>query len=100
MDNRKLASFQGQIETVLKISLADLDLRIKSWFPLLQINSHLTSAGISKCDGYPAIHFMLVLFNLVFLHVNSVHDLMKRFVDTFFGEQFIHFFLLKRTSIA
>ena len=60
MDNRKLISFQGQIETVLKISLADLDLRIKRLFPVLRIKSHLTGAGIRKWDGYPPIELVFV----------------------------------------
>ena len=41
MDKRKLASFQRQIETVFKLSLADLDLRIKKLFPVLRIKSLL-----------------------------------------------------------
>jgi hypothetical protein len=84
MDTRRLASFQGQIETVFKMSLTDLDLRIKKSFGVLRIKSHLTGAGIRKWDGYAPSQLLFVLINLVFLHVNSVHDLMKRFVDTFF----------------
>ena len=84
MDNKRLASFQGQIETVFKMSLADLDLRIKKLFPVLRIKSHLTGAGIRKWDGYPPSELLFVLINLIFLHMNSVHELMRRFVDTFF----------------
>ncbi len=79
MDNKRLASFQGQIETVFKMSLADLDLRIKKLFPVLRIKSHLTGAGIRKWDGYPPSELLFVLINL---HMNSVHELMRRFVDT------------------
>ncbi len=35
MHTTKRASFQGQIETVLRMSLSDLDLRIKKLFPVL-----------------------------------------------------------------
>jgi hypothetical protein len=83
MNNRKLASFQGQIETVLQLSLADLDLRVRRLFKVLRIKSHLTSAEIRKWDGYAPIQLMFVLVNLVFLHVGSVHDLTKRFAATF-----------------
>jgi hypothetical protein len=48
MDTTKRASFQGQIEAVLRMSLSDPDLRIKKLFPLLRVRSHLTAAGIRK----------------------------------------------------
>jgi hypothetical protein len=98
MDNRKLISFQGQIETVLKMSLADLDLRIKRLFPVLRIKSHLTGAGIRKWDGYPPIELVFVLINLVFLHANSVHDLMKRFIGTFFEARKDTFYRFKNAE--
>jgi hypothetical protein len=98
MNNRKLASFQGQIETVLKLSLADLDLRVRRLFTALRIKSHLTSAEIRKWDGYAPIHLMFVLVNLVFLHVRSVHDLTKRFVATFYRAQKDTFYRFKNSE--
>ena len=56
MHTRKLATFQGQIETVLKLSLADLDLKVRKLFKVLRIKSHLTSAEVRKWDGYTPIH--------------------------------------------
>ena len=35
MHTTKRASFQGQIETVLRMSLSDLDLLVKKLFPVL-----------------------------------------------------------------
>ena len=98
MHNRKLATFQGQIETVLKLSLADLDLRVRRLFKVLRIKSHLTSAEIRKWDGYAPIHLMFVLVNLVFLHVGSVHDLTKRFVATFYKAQKDTFYRFKNSE--
>ncbi len=69
---------------MLKLSLADLDLRVRKLFTVLRIKSHLTAAEIRKWDGYAPIHLMFVLVNLVFVHVRSVHDLTKRFVATFY----------------
>jgi hypothetical protein len=83
MNTPKLACFQGQIETVLKMSLTDLDLRIRKLFPVLRIQSHLTGAGIRKWDGYSPTHLLFVLVNLAFLRVQSVHELTKRVVRTF-----------------
>lgn len=98
MDSRKLASFQGQIETVFHMSRGDLDLRIKKLFPVLRVKTHLTGAGISKSDGYPPNQLLFVLINLVFLHVNSVHDLMKRFVGTFFEARKDTFYRFKNAE--
>ena len=98
MNNRKLASFQGQIETVLQLSLADLDLRVRKLFKVLRIKSHLTSAEIRKWDGYAPIHLMFVLVNLVFVHVGSVHDLTKRFVATFYKAQKDTFYRFKNSE--
>jgi hypothetical protein len=98
MNNRKLASFQGQIETVLRMSLADLDLRIKKLFRVLRIRSHLTAADIRKWDGYAPSHLLFVLLNLVFLHINSVHDMMKRSVATFYRARKDTFYRFKNGS--
>ena len=98
MNNRKLASFQGQIETVLQLSLADLDLRVRRLFKVLRIKSHLTSAEIKKWDGYAPVHLMFVLVNLVFLHVGSVHDLTKRFAATFYKAQKDTFYRFKNSE--
>ncbi len=84
MHTIKRASFQGQIETVLRMSLSDLDLRIKKLFPLLRVKSHLTAAGIRKWDGYAPIHLMFVLVTLAFLKMTSVHELMKQGVSSFY----------------
>ena len=100
MNTRKLATFQGQIETVLKLSLADLDLRVRKLFKVLRIKSHLTSAEIRKWDGYAPIHLMFVLVNLVFVHVSSVHDLTKRFVATFYKAQKDTFYRFKNGEWA
>ena len=98
MNTRKLATFQGQIETVLKLSLADLDLRVGKLFKALRIKSHLTSAEIRKWDGYAPVHLMFVLVNLVFVHVRSVHDLTKRFVATFYKAQKDTFYRFKNSE--
>jgi hypothetical protein len=84
MHTTKRASFQGQIETVLRMSLSDLDLRIKNLFPVLRLKSHLTAAGIRKWDGYAPIHLMFVLVTLAFLKITSVHELMKQTVSSFY----------------
>ena len=61
MHNRKIAHFQGQIETALKKFREELDLRMKDLFAKLRIKSHLTAAGICKCEGFPPVHLLFVL---------------------------------------
>jgi hypothetical protein len=78
LHNRIIVFFQGQIETALKNFRADLELRIKKLFAVLYIQSHLTGAGIRKCEGFPPVQPLFVLTNLVFLHIKTVHDLLDR----------------------
>ena len=87
MHNRKIARFQGQIETALKNFRADLELKIKELFAVLHIQSHLTGAGIRKYEGVPAVYLLFVLTNLVFLHIKTVHDLLRRPLQSWFKAQ-------------
>ena len=84
MNTTKPVAFQGQIETVLRMSLSDLDLRIKKLFPLLRVKSHLTAAGIRKWEGYAPIHLLFVLVTLAFLKITSIHELIKHGVSSFY----------------
>ena len=77
MHNRVDVGFQGQIETVLKESLADLDIKVKKIFQKLRIQSHLTGAGIRKYDGYTAIELVYAMVNICFMHIHGVADLVK-----------------------
>ena len=63
MYNRKIALFQGQIETALKNFRADLELRLKELFAVLHVQSHLTGAGICKCEGISPWHLCGHLFD-------------------------------------
>ena len=78
MHNKKLALFQGQIETALQKFRADLELRLKKLFAVLHVKSHLTGAGICKREGFPPINLLFVLTNLAFLHITTVRDLLHR----------------------
>ena len=78
MHNRVDIGFQGQIETVLKESLADLDIKVKKIFQKLRIQSHLTAAGIRKNDGYTAIELVYTMVNMCFMHIHGVADFVKR----------------------
>ena len=84
MHNRKTALFQGQIETALKKFRADLELRIKELFAVRHNKSHQTGAGIRKCEGFSPLHLLFVLTNLVFLHIETVHDLLNRPLKSLF----------------
>jgi len=76
--NKKLARFQGQIDTALKKFRADLELRLKKLFSVLHVKTHLTCAGIRKREGFSPVNLLFVLTNLVFLHIRTVHDLLHR----------------------
>lgn len=78
MHSKKLALFQGQIETALQKFRADLELRLKKLFAVLHVKSHLTGAGICKREGFPPINLLFVLTNLAFLYITTVHDLLHR----------------------
>ena len=94
MHNRKIALFQGQIETALKNFRADLELRLKKLFAVLHVKSHLTGAGIRKCEGFSPLHLLFVLTNMAFLHIKTVNDLLHRPLQALFLAQkdaFYHF---------
>jgi hypothetical protein len=78
LHNKKLARFQGQIDTALKKFRADLELRLKKLFSVLHVKTHLTGAGIRKREGFSPVNLLFVLTNLVFLHIRTVHDLLHR----------------------
>ncbi len=78
MHNRVDVEFQGQIETVLKESLADLDIKVKKIFQKLRIKSHLTAAGIRKNEGYAAIELVYAMVNMCFMNIQGVADFVKR----------------------
>ena len=98
MHNRKIARFQGQIETALKNFRAGLELRIKELFAMLHIQSHLTGAGIRKHEGASARQLLFVLTNLVFLHIKTVHDLLHRPLQSLFLAQKDTFYRFKKAE--
>ena len=98
MHNRKIARFQGQIETALKNFRADLGLRIKDLFAVLHIQSHLTGAGIRKHEGFGTAHLLFVLTNLVFLHIKTVHELLHRPLQSLFQAQKDAFYRFKKAE--
>ena len=98
MHNRKIALFQGQIETALKKFRADLELRIKQLFSGLHIQSHLTGAGIRKHEGFSPLHLLFVLTNLAFLHIKSLHDLLHRPLQSLFQAQKDAFYRFKKAE--
>ena len=69
MYNKNINEFQGQIKTALKEALPTLDLTCNRLFQRLRIKSHLTGAGIRKCEGYAAVHLVFVMFISVFLNL-------------------------------
>jgi hypothetical protein len=60
-----------------------LDLRIKDLFAKLRIHSHLTTAGIRKCESYSPLHLLFVLTKVAFLHIATVHNLLSRPLKSF-----------------
>ncbi len=98
MHNRKIVRFQGQIETALKIFRAGLELRIKELFAVLHIQSHLTGAGIRKHEGVSAQQLLFVLTNLAFLHIKTVHDLLRRPLHSLFKVQKDAFYRFKKAE--
>lgn len=98
MHNRKIALFQGQIETALKKFRADLELRIKKLFVVLHVKSHLTGAGIRKGEGFSTVNLLFVLTNLAFLHIGSVHDLLHRPWQALLKARKDAFYRLKKTE--
>ncbi|MEW6388177.1 MAG: transposase [Thermodesulfobacteriota bacterium] len=98
MHNRKIALFQGQIETALKNFRANLELRIKDLFAVLHIQSHLTGAGIRQCEGFRPVHLLFVLTSLVFLHIKTVHDLLHRPLKSLFQAQKDAFYRFKKAE--
>lgn len=98
MYNRNLIRFQGQIETVLKKFAGELDLRMNDLFAQLHIQSHLTAAGIRKCEGFSPVHLLFVLTNTVFLHIHNVCDLLSRPLKTFFQAQKDTFYRFKKAE--
>jgi hypothetical protein len=98
LHNTKIARFQGQIETALKNFRAGLELRIKELFAVLHIQSHLTGAGIRKHEGASARQLLFVLTNLTFLHIKSVHDLLRRPLKSLFKAQKDAFYRFKKAE--
>ena len=98
MHNRKIALFQGQIETALKNFRAGLELRVKELFAGLHIQSHLTSAGIRKQEGFSPRLLLFVLTNLAFLHIKTVHDLLHRPLQSLVQAQKDAFYRFKKAE--
>jgi len=96
LHNKKLALFQGQIETALKKFRSDLELRMRSLFSNLRIQSHLTAAGICKGEGYKPLHLIFILVNMMFLPVKTVHALMQRPLANFFQAHKDTFYRFKK----
>jgi hypothetical protein len=98
MHNRVDIEFQGQIETVIKESLADLDIKVKKIFHKLRIQSHLTAAGIRKHDGYTAHELVYAMVNMCFMHVHGVADFVKRNLTVLCGARKDAFYRLKKRN--
>jgi hypothetical protein len=98
LHTRKIARFQGQIETALKKFRQELDLRMKEVFAKLRIQSHLTAAGIRKGEGYSPGHLLFVLTNAVFLQISTVHDLLSRPLKPFFQAHKDTFYRFKKAE--
>jgi hypothetical protein len=96
LHNKKLALFQGQIETAMKKFRTDLELRMRSLFPDLHIRSHLTQAGVRKCEGVKPFRLLFILVNMMFLPIKTVHALMQRPMANFFQAQKDTFYRFKK----
>jgi hypothetical protein len=96
LHNRKLALFQGQIETALKKFRTDLELRMRSLFSILHIQSHLTGDGIRKSEGYPPLHLLFVMVHMMFLPIKTVHALMQKPLANFFKARKDTFYRFKQ----
>jgi len=96
LHNRKIALFQGQIETALKKFRADLELRMRSLFADLHIQSHLTGAGIRKGEGYAPLHLLFVMVHMMFLPIKTVHALMQKPLAHFFQAHKDTFYRFKK----
>lgn len=96
MHTRVEIGFQGQIETVLKESLADLDIKVKKIFSKLRIQSHLTAAGIRKYDGYTALELVYAMVNMCFMHLHGIADFVKRNLTVITGARKDAFYRLKK----
>jgi hypothetical protein len=82
--NRKIVLFQGQIEAALKNFRATLELKIKEVVAVWRIKSHLTGAGMRKCHWFSPLHLLFVLTNPVFLHTQTIRDLVHRLREALF----------------
>ena len=96
MHSKNEVEFQGQIETVLKQSLADLDIKVMKIFQKLRIQSHLTAAGIRKNGGYTAFELMYAMVNMCFMHIPGVADFVKRNLTVICAAQKDAFYRLKK----
>jgi DDE superfamily endonuclease len=96
MHSKNEVEFQGQIETVLKQSLADLDIKVIKIFQKLHIQSHLTAAGIRKHCGYTAFELMYAMVNMCFMHIHGVADFVKRNLTVICAAQKDAFYRLKK----
>jgi hypothetical protein len=86
------------METALKNFRADLELRIKELFAVLLIQSHLTGAGIRKGEGFRPVQLLFVPTNLVFLHIKTVQDLLRRPLQSWFKAQEDAFYRFKKAE--
>ncbi len=100
MYNKKIDKFQGQVEMVLKESLADIDLTCTQLFKTLRIKSHLTGAGIRKLEGYSACHLLFALFTLVFLPLKGVSSCARLNLTTITAAGKDAFYRLKNRDLS
>ncbi|MCK9375579.1 MAG: transposase [Syntrophobacterales bacterium] len=65
---------------------------------MLHIQSYLTGAGIRKHEGASARQLLFVLTNLTFLHIKTVHDLLRRPLKSLFKAQKDAFYRFKKAE--